>query len=169
MEVNVYDYHLPVDMDVSYDYDLNLFIDFEPSYLKEGSYHDEQKQSLHKEYDYVVKNATQKLVDPLLGTKRIGRKQVFKKNDKEGGSLDKNKVKFVGKGFSQKEGVSYEETFSPIEKWAIIETFFALPTQNGQKFHQMDVKTTFLNGDIKEYVFMSQPEEFVVKVQQNKV
>jgi hypothetical protein len=57
----------------------------------------------------------------------------------------------------------------PTTKWATIRTLFSMATQNGWKIHQMDVKTAFLNGDLKENVFMSQPEGFVVKGQEHKV
>jgi hypothetical protein len=57
----------------------------------------------------------------------------------------------------------------PHKKWATICTLFSLATYNGWKFHQMDVKTSFLNGDLKENVFMSQPKGFVVKGQEQKV
>jgi hypothetical protein len=75
----------------------------------------------------------------------------------------------VEKRFAQKEGIDYEETFSTIVKWATIRTLFSLAAQNGWKVHQMDVKTYFLNGDLKKNVFMSQPESFVVKGQEQKV
>jgi len=55
-----------------------------------------------------------------LGTKPIGCKWVYKKTYKADGSLDKHKANLVGKGFAQKEGVNYEDNFSPIEKWATI-------------------------------------------------
>ena len=75
----------------------------------------------------------------------------------------------MAKGFAQKEGVDYEETFSPTTKWATVRTLFALVAQNGWKVHQMDVKTSFLNGDLKENVFMSQPEGFAMKGHEHKV
>ena len=53
--------------------------------------------------------------------------------------------------------------------WATIHTSLSLAAQNGWKVHQMDVKTAFLNGDLKENVFMSQPEGFVVKGKEQKV
>ena len=62
-----------------------------------------------------------------------------------------------------------EETFSPTAKWATIRTLLSLAAQKGWKVHQMDVKTAFLNGDLKENVFMSQPEGFVVKGKEQKV
>ena len=63
------------------------------------------------------------------------------------------------------EGINYEETFSPTTKWGTIRTLLALEAHNRWKVHQMDVKTAFLNGDLKEDVYMSQPKGFVVKRQ----
>ena len=75
----------------------------------------------------------------------------------------------VAKGFAQKEGIDYEETFSPTTKRATIWTLFALAAQNSWRVHQMDVKTDFLNGDLKENVFMSQREGFALKGHEHKV
>ena len=74
----------------------------------------------------MIKNDTWKLVDPPLGTKLIGCKWVYKY--KVDGSLDKHKARRVAKGFTQKEGVDYEDTFVPTVKWTIIRTLFALAT-----------------------------------------
>ena len=76
---------------------------------------------------------------------------------------------FMAKGFTQKEGIYYEETFSPTTKWGNIRTLLALPAQNGWKVHQMDVKIAFVNGDLKENVYMSQMEGFVGKGQEHNV
>eukprot|EP00253_Pinus_taeda_P032296 PITA_32296 len=124
---------------------------------------------MQKEYDALIKNGTWKLVHHPLGTKPIGCKWVYKNMYKVDGSLDKHKARLVVNGFAQKKGVDYEETFTPIAKWVTIRTLFALAAQNGWKVHQMDVKTAFSNGDLKENVFMSQPEEFVVKGHEHKV
>eukprot|EP00253_Pinus_taeda_P002594 PITA_02594 len=118
-------------MDVSYDCELNLYTDFEPTSFKEASSHDEWKEAMKKEYDALIKNGISKLVYPPLGTKRIGCKWVYKNKYKVDGSLDNHKARFVAKGFAQKEGVDYEETFSPTTKWATIRTLFALAAQNG--------------------------------------
>jgi len=59
-------------MDVSYDFELNLSTDFEPTSFKEVSSHDEWKEAMQKEYDALIKNDAWKWVDPLLGTKPIG-------------------------------------------------------------------------------------------------
>jgi hypothetical protein len=157
------------DMDVSYDCELNLSTNLEPTSFKEVASHDEWKEAMQKEYDALIKNGTLKLVDPPFGTKPIGCKWVFKNTYRSDGSLDKHKARLVEKGFAQKEGVDYEETFAPTTKWATICTLFSMAAQNGWKIHQMDVKTAFLNGDLKENVFMSQIEGFVVKGQKHKV
>jgi hypothetical protein len=124
---------------------------------------------MQKEDDALIKNVTWKLVDPPFRTKPIGCTRVFNNKYKSDGSLDKHKAMLVAKGFVEKEGIDYEETFAPPTKWATIHTLFSLSAQNGWKVHQMDVKIAFCNGDLKENVFMSQPKGFVVKGQEQKV
>eukprot|EP00253_Pinus_taeda_P010092 PITA_10092 len=84
-------------MDVSYDCELNLSTDFEPTSFKEAASHDEWKEAMQKEYDTLIKNNTWKLVDPPLGTKPIGYKWVYKNKYKFDGSLDKHKARLVTK------------------------------------------------------------------------
>jgi len=84
-----------IDMDVSYDCELNLSTDFKPTSFKEASSHDEWKEAMQKEYDPLIKNVTWKLVDPPLGTKPIDYKWVYKNKYKANGSLDKHKVMLV--------------------------------------------------------------------------
>eukprot|EP00253_Pinus_taeda_P034051 PITA_34051 len=165
---DVDDSNSPFDRDVSYDCELNLPTDFELTSFKESASHDERKEVIQKEYDAFIKNGTWKIVDPPLRTKLIGCKWVYKDKYKGDGSLEKHKARLVAKCFAQKEGVDYEKFF-PTTKWATIWTLFFLAAQNGWKVHQMDVKTSFLNGDLKENVFMSQLEGFVVKGHEHKV
>ena len=61
----------------------------------------------------------------------------------------KNKARFVARGFSQKEGIDYEETFTPVAWYTSIRTIMALASMMKWDLHQMDVKTTFLNGVIE--------------------
>ena len=75
---DVDDSNSPVDMDVSYDCELNLSTDFEPTSFKEAASHDEWKEAMQKEYDALIKNGTWKLVDPPLGIKPIRCKWVYK-------------------------------------------------------------------------------------------
>ena len=78
------------------------------------------------------------------------------------GSIEKYKARFVARGFTQKEGIDYDETFPPIARYTTIKTIVSLAVVFGWKLHQMDVKTTFLNGKIKEKVYIEQLEGFVI-------
>ena len=64
---------------------------------------------------------------------------------------------FVARGFSHKEGIDYEETFAPVDKYTSIRSVLALAVVMKWKIHQMDVKTTFLNGVVEEEVYVEQP------------
>jgi hypothetical protein len=73
------------------------------------------------------------------------------------------------KGFSHKEGIGYEKTFAPKTKWNTIRVILPLAAQNGWKVHQMDVKSVFLNGDLHDDIYMTQPPSFEVPGKENKV
>jgi hypothetical protein len=149
-------------MDVSYDCELNLSTNLEATSFKEATSHDEWKEAMHKEYDALINNGTWKLVDPPIRTKLIGSKWVFNNNYRSDGSLDKQKERLMEKGFACKEGVDYEDTYPAQQNGLQYVLYF--PWQ-----HRMDVKTAFLNGYLKENIFMSHQEGFVVKGQEHKV
>jgi hypothetical protein len=69
----------------------------------------------------------------------------------------------VAKGFTQREGIDYTETFSPVSCRGSLRIIMALVAHYDLELHQMDVKTTFLNGDLLENVYMAQPKGFAVK------
>jgi hypothetical protein len=76
--------------------------------------------------------------------------------------VEKFKARFVARGFTQKEGIDYEETFASVAKYTSIRAIIALASVLGWKLLQMDVKTTFLNGKIEHEVFVEQPDGFVL-------
>ena len=69
-----------------------------------------------------------------------------------------SKARFVARGFSQKEEIDYEETFAPVARYTSIRTIMVLASMMKWDLHQMDVKTTFLNGVIEEEVYIKQPQ-----------
>ena len=83
--------------------------------------------------------------------------------------MERYKARLVAQGFSQKFGTDYDETFCPVVRMESLRTLIALAIQNGLKLHQIDVTTAFLNGELKEEVFMKQPEGFIVKGQEHLV
>lgn len=76
--------------------------------------------------------------------------------------MDRSKGRLVAKGYSQKAGINYEETFSPVVQLASIWVLMGYTVQNDMIAHQMDVTTAFLNGELKEELYMKQPEGYVV-------
>jgi hypothetical protein len=78
------------------------------------------------------------------------------------GSVDKYKARFIARGFSQKEGEDYDETFSHVSKYTSIRAIMSLVASMGWNLHQMDIKATFLNGAIEEEVCIEQPQGFEV-------
>ena len=80
---------------------------------------------------------------------------------KADGSIDRYKARLVAKGFSQLEGTDFDETFAPVARLSSIRALLALGAHYDWEIHQMDVKTAFLNGDLDEEIYMTQPEGFV--------
>ena len=78
------------------------------------------------------------------------------------GSAKKFKARFVPHGFSQKEGIEYDDIFSPVPRYTTIRSIIALAATQGWSLHQMDVKISFLHGLIKDKVYVEQPLGFEV-------
>jgi hypothetical protein len=93
----------------------------------------------------------------------VSSKWLYKIKHAANGSIEKHKARFVARGFSQKEGIDFEETFSHVARYTSIGTIIALAAKMKWKLHQMDVKTTFLNGVIEEKVHIEQPQGFEVE------
>ena len=75
----------------------------------------------------------------------------------------------MAKGYTQKEGVDYEETFSLVVRFASVRLILAIIANLNLELYQMDVKTAFLNGELDEEIYMDQPIGFVTKDQEHKV
>ncbi|KAL0373734.1 UNVERIFIED_CONTAM: Retrovirus-related Pol polyprotein from transposon TNT 1-94 [Sesamum radiatum] len=127
------------------------------------------KEAIKNELDSIMENHTWELADLPTGSKPIKCKWVFRRKIRPDGSLDKFKARLVVVGYTQRKDIDYFDTYSPVTKIATIRTLIALSAIYGLIIHQMDVKTAFLNGDLKEEIYMEQPEGFVISGQENKV
>nr|GFC20284.1 retrovirus-related Pol polyprotein from transposon TNT 1-94 [Tanacetum cinerariifolium] len=86
---------------------------------------------------------------------------IYKVKLDEYGDVLKNKARLVAKRYSQEEGINFEESFASVARLEAIRIFIANATSKNIMVYQMDVKTAFINGELKEEVYVSQPEGFV--------
>jgi len=125
--------------------------------------------AMKDEIDSMARNKVWELVDIPPQCKPIGSKWFFKIKSRADGSIDKFKARLVAKGFTQVKGTDYEESFSPVVRFASIRLLLALVVHLDLELFQMDAKTAFLNGNLKEEIYMDQPIGFVSKGQEDKV
>jgi len=90
----------------------------------------------------------------------IGTKWVFRNKQDEHGVVTRNKARLVAQGFTQVEGLDFEETYAPVARLEAIRMLLAFASHHDFKFYQMDVKSEFLNGPIQEVVYVEQPPGF---------
>eukprot|EP00253_Pinus_taeda_P028925 PITA_28925 len=114
------------------------------------------------------KNEAWDLVELSAGRKPIGRKWVFKKNTNAKGKVEKYKNRLVAKGYSQVTEIDFGDIFSLVAKVTSIRLLLSVASAFDFEVEQMDVKTTFLHGDLEEDIYMKQPEVFVVRVGNDK-
>ena len=103
-----------------------------------------------EEYDSIMRNEVWEVVPRPEGKSVVTSKWLFKVKNVADGSIEKHKARFVVRGFSQVEGIDYDETFAPVARHTSIHTIMAIVAEMGWRIHQMDVKTAFLNGILEE-------------------
>jgi hypothetical protein len=113
-----------------------------------------------EEMNSMKSNRVWDLVELPNGVKAIGCKWVFKTKKDSLGNIERYKARLIAKGFTQKEGIDYTETFSPVSKKDSLRVILTLVAHFDLELQKMDVKTAFLNGDLEEEVYMKQPEGF---------
>ena len=119
--------------------------------------------------DSMYSNQVQTLIDALEGVTPIGCKQIFKKKIGADGQIETYKAKLVAKDFRQNQDADYEKTFSPIAMLKSIRIRLAIAAYYDYEIWQMDVKTTFLNENFEEEVYMTQSERFISSERANQV
>ena len=103
------------------------------------------------------------LVELTKRVKPTGCKWIFNTKMDSKGNVKRYIACLVTKGFTQKEGIDYKDNFSLVSSKDSFRIIMALVAHNDLELHNMDVKTTFLNGDIEETIYMSQPDNFESK------
>jgi hypothetical protein len=101
-----------------------------------------------------------KLVDLPKGQRAIGTKWIYRNKKDERGIVIKNKARLVAQGYTQEEGIDYDEVFAPVARIEAIRIFLAFASFKRFKVYQMDVKSAFLYGNIEEEVYVCQPPGF---------
>lgn len=116
--------------------------------------------AIREEINALKRNHTWDLVELPAGRKPISCKWVFKIKRNDDGSEGQYKARLVARGFTQRQGFDYSETYSPTARLDTLRTVLAVANHERMCIHQMDVKSAFLNGSITEEIFMTQPEGF---------
>ncbi|KAK0570630.1 hypothetical protein LWI29_004098 [Acer saccharum] len=117
--------------------------------------------AIHEELNQFERNEVWTLVPRPRNTNVIGTKWVFRNKSDEDGNIVRNKARLVAQGYSQIEGIDFEETFAPVARLESIRLLLSISCVYKFKLHQMDVKSAFLNGLLHEEVFVEQPKGFV--------
>eukprot|EP00253_Pinus_taeda_P028312 PITA_28312 len=124
---------------------------------------------MNEEYESIMKNDVWDVVPRPQDKYVVTSKWLYKIKQSVDGSAEKFKAIFVARGFSQKEGVDYDEIFAPVARYTTIHSIIALANAQRWNLHHMDVKTAFLHGSLKEEVYVEQPEGFEVQDRQTHV
>jgi hypothetical protein len=112
------------------------------------------------ELDAIIQNKTWEYSDLPADHKAIGLKWVFKVKRDLAGNVVKHKARLVVKGYSQVQGVDFDDVFAPVARLETVRVLLALAAQGEWEVHHMDVKSAFLNGNLKEDVYVLQPPGF---------
>ncbi|AAF18643.1 F5J5.14 [Arabidopsis thaliana] len=140
----------------------------------------DENNDIHVEDDHVSSNMGSGELTPPSTPRRserqknkpfkpIGLKWVFKTKQNSDGSINKYKARLVAKGYVQRHGIDFDEVFAPVARIETVRLIIALAASNGWEIHHLDVKTAFLHGELKEVVYVTQPEGYVTKGNEEKV
>jgi hypothetical protein len=114
---------------------------------------------MQEEFNNFTRNEVWHLV-PRPNQNVVGTKWVFCNKQDEHGVVTRNKARLIVKGYSQVKGLDFDETYAPVARLKSIQMLLAYAAYHGFKLYQMDVKSSFLNGPIKEEVYVEQPPGF---------
>ena len=128
--------------------------DSEPSNFEEASQHSVWIDAMMDEYHSIMKNDVWEIVSRPEGKSVVTSCWLYKLKHAADGSVEKFKAIFVARGFSQVEGIYYDDTFASVAHYMSIKALISITAEMGWKIHQMDVKNAFLNGIIQEEIYI---------------
>ncbi|WVZ83397.1 hypothetical protein U9M48_030555 [Paspalum notatum var. saurae] len=140
----------------------------EPAMAKEANCVKEWREAMLEEMASIEHNKTWSLVDLPGGHRVIGLKWVFKLKRDEHRDISKYKARLMAKGYVQRQGIDYEEVFTPIARMESVRVFLAVVACWCWAVHHMDVKSAFLNGELAEEVYVAQPPSFITAKHKRK-
>lgn len=121
------------------------------------------RNSMSLEFDAVTRNHTYDLVPPAPNQNVIDTKWIFTLKYLPNGEIDRHKSRIVARGFNQRYGIDYAETFSPVIKLTTVRLALEHAVRNDWTIRQLDVNNAFLQGTLQDEVYVSQPPGFVDK------
>lgn len=152
-----------------FDGELNFTAAEEPASFVEAEKQESWRKAMQDEMKSIEDNKTWELAALPTGHRAIGLKWVYKVKRNENGDIVRHKARLVAKGYVQRAGIDYEEVFAPVARLESVRMMVALAAHERWEVHHMDVKSAFLNGELKEEVYVEQPPGFVVAGNEHKV
>ncbi|GJT83767.1 retrovirus-related pol polyprotein from transposon TNT 1-94 [Tanacetum coccineum] len=133
----------------------------EPKNIKEAMADSAWIEAMQEELHQFDRLQVWELIDKPFGKNVIKLKWLWKNKKDEDQTVIRNKARLVAKGYAQEEGIDFEESFAPVARLEAVRIFVTYAAHKSFPIYQMDVKTTFLNGPLKEEVYVAQPDGFV--------
>ncbi|GKC69464.1 gag-pol polyprotein [Tanacetum coccineum] len=133
----------------------------EPTNIKEAMADHACIEAMQEELHQFDRLKVWELVDKPFGKTVIKLKWLCKNKKDEDNTVIRNKARLVAKGYALKEGINFEESFAPVARLEVVWLFVAYAAHKSFPIYQIDVKTEFLNGPLKEEVYVAQPDGFV--------
>jgi len=124
---------------------------------------------MDEEMSSLEKNETWELVDLPEGRRPIGSKWTYKIKRDAHGTITKYKARLVAQGYSQVQGIDYEEVYAPVTKQTTMRAFLAKAGKHKMKVFHYDAASAFLNGELEEEIYMLQPQGYIIEGQEAKV
>lgn len=136
---------------------------FEPQFFHQAVTFPEWRKTMAEELAALEANNTWTVQTLPPGKITIGCKWVYKAKLKADGSLDRYKARLVAQGFTQQAGIDFQDTFSPVAKLTTVRLLLSIAAQLNWNFLQLDINNAFLNGELREEVYMKLPKGYPIQ------